>query len=108
MKILLDYANLPHNDSNRSRLVKFVKDLSRIYDFTIVYNRGFVIIVDDKHDLGNINQLIETTFDKDAKYISIAKLDSKWHVTEVVSGMVNLGDVREVKQAEPKLQKTKL
>ena len=99
MRILLDYANLPHNDSNRCRLVKFVKDLSRIYDFTIVYNRGLVITVDDKHDLGNINQLVETTFDKDAKYISIAKLDSKWHVTEVVSGMVNLGDVREVKQA---------
>lgn len=99
MRILLDYANLPHNDSNRCRLVKFVKDLSRIYDFTIVYNRGFVITVDDEHDLGNINQLVETTFDKDAKYISIAKLDSKWHVTEVVSGMVNLGDVREIKQA---------
>lgn len=99
MRILLDYANLPHNDSNRCRLVKFVKDLSRIYDFTIVCNRGFVITVDDEHDLGNISQLIETTFDKDAKYISIAKLDSKWHVTEVVSGMVNLGDVREVKQA---------
>lgn len=99
MRILLDYANLPHNDSNRCRLVKFVKGLSRIYDFTIVYNRGFVITVDDEHDLGNISQLVETTFDKDAKYISIAKLDSKWHVTEVVSGMVNLGDVREVKQA---------
>ena len=99
MRILLDYANLPHNDSNRCRLVKFVKDLSRIYDFTIVYNRGFVITVDDEHDLGNIKQLVETTFDKDAKYISIAKLDSKWHVTEVVSGMVNLGDVCEVKQA---------
>lgn len=99
MRILLDYANLPHNNSNRGRLVKFVKDLSRIYDFTIVYNRGLVITVDDKHDLGNINQLVETTFDKDAKYISIAKLDSKWHVTEVVSGMVNLGDVHEVKQA---------
>ena len=108
MRILLDYANLPHNDSNRCRLVKFVKDLSRIYDFTIVYNRGFVITVDDKHDLGNIKQLVETTFDKDAKYISIAKLDSKWHVTEVVSGMVNLGDVHEVKQAEQKLQKAKL
>lgn len=107
MRILLDYANLPHNDSNRCRLVKFVKDLSRIYDFTIVYNRGFVITVDDEHDLGNIKQLVETTFDKDAKYISIAKLDSKWHVTEVVSGMVNLGDVCEVKQAEQKLQKTK-
>ena len=107
MRILLDYANLPHNDSNRCRLVKFVKDLSRIYDFTIVYNRGFVITVDDEHDLGNINQLVETTFDKDAKYISIAKLDSKWHVTEVVSGMINLGDMREVKQAEQKLQKTK-
>lgn len=99
MRILLDYANLPHNDSNRCRLVKFVKDLSRIYDFTIVYNRGFVITVDDKHDLGNIKQLVETTFDKDAKYISIAKLDSKWHVTEVVSGVVNLGDVCKVKQA---------
>lgn len=99
MRILLDYANLPHNDSNRCRLVKFVKDLSRIYDFTMVYNRGLVITVDDKHDLGNINQLVETTFDKDAKYISIAKLDSKWHVTEVVSGMVNLSDVREAKQA---------
>ena len=99
MRILLDYANLPHNDSNRCRLVKFVKDLSRIYDFTTVYNRGLVITIDDKHDLGNINQLVETTFDKDAKYISIAKLDSKWHVTEVVSGMVNLGDVHEVKQA---------
>lgn len=99
MRILLDYANLPHNNSNRSRLVKFVKDLSRIYDFTIVYNRGLVITVDDKHDLENINQLVETTFDKDAKYISIAKLDSKWHVTEVLSGMVNLGDVCEVKQA---------
>lgn len=104
MRILLDYANLPHNDSNRCRLVKFVKDLSRIYDFTIVYNRGFVITVDDKHDLGNIKQLVETTFDKDAKYISIAKLDSKWHVTEVVSGMVNLGDVREVKQVSQKSQ----
>lgn len=107
MRILLDYANLPHNNSNRGRLVKFIKDLSRIYDFTIVYNRGLVITVDDKHDLGNINQLVETTFDKDAKYISIAKLDSKWHVTEVVSGMVNLGDMREVKQTEQKLQKTK-
>lgn len=99
MRILLDYANLPHNDSNRCRLVKFVKDLSRIYDFTIVYNRGFVITVDDEHDLGNIKQLVETTFDKDAKYISIAKLDSKWHVTEVVSGMVSLGDICKVKQA---------
>lgn len=99
MRILLDYANLPHNDSNRCRLVKFVKDLSRIYDFTIVYNRGLVITVDDEHDLGNIKQLVETTFDKDAKYISIAKLDSKWHVTEVVSGMVNLGDICKIKQA---------
>ena len=102
MRILLDYANLPHNDSKRCRLVKFVKDLSRIYDFTMVCNRGFVITVDDKHDLGNIKQLVETAFDKDAKYISIAKLDSKWHVTEVVSGMVNLGDIRKVKQASQK------